>query len=60
MKVFECGDSDGGNESVIVAKNIVVAMELFEKAFGCEPEYAKLISDKTVIVENLIEPIVKF
>lgn len=60
MRVFECGDFDGGNNSVIVAQNISVAMNLFEKAFGCEPEYAKLIVDKQVIIEGFIEPEMKF
>lgn len=62
MKVFSCGDTDRGRQSIIVAKTIRSAIDLFEKAHGGTPEVIRDITadNEIVIIQGVIEPEVKF
>lgn len=56
MKVFKIRDNDGGRNTIVCASDIIKAIELFNKAYNCPPEWVEELCVYKVIIEDLIEP----
>lgn len=55
--VWQIHDTDGGNEVYIVTNGFRKAIDLFERAYGYEPQVMTLCSERSlVIIQDLYEP----
>lgn len=53
MKVFECRDTDGGNKTFIISKDIINAIKIFEEKYHYQPEWVYNMSiDSLVLIEE--------
>ena len=56
-KVFFCEDTDGGNSTYVIAESIRKAIDLFNTAYGYDPETIRIERERTlVIIQDLYEP----
>ena len=57
MKVFKMPDSDGGRTVIIVAKDILTAINLYRKStYGyCDPEWVEELICSNIIIEDCNE-----
>jgi len=60
MKAYQCNNSIKGKTTIVVAKSLKEAIELFKKCHGDEPDKIEYITSQTVIIQGFIEPELKF
>ena len=54
MKVFKMRDSDGGRPAIVVAKDILTAINLYRKStYGsCDPEWVEELICSNILIED--------